>query len=88
MASWPVTAIPLGSRGVGSAAAESPAAIKLLAGCVQQLRRAAQPQLQSLDMPDRCTCNVCQTLQSFLAHPDEVQTLALGDHKDAEHGFR
>ncbi|DBA68337.1 TPA: hypothetical protein ACH3X2_013648 [Trebouxia sp. C0005] len=68
--------------------AESPAAIKLLAGCVQQLRRAAQPQLQSLDMPDRCTCNVCQTLQSFLAHPDEVQTLALGDHKDAEHGFR
>ncbi len=86
MLSWPDTAVPLGLRGVGSAAAESPAAIKLLAGCVQQLRQAAQS--QPLDMQDVCTCNVCQMLQSFLAHPDQTQTLTLGGRQEAEHGIR
>ena len=88
MPSWPVTAVLLGLRVVGSAAAESPAAIKLLAGCVQQLRQAAQPQPQPLDMQDRCTCNACQLLQSFLAHPDQTQSLPLGSHEEAEHGIR
>ncbi len=85
MPSWPVPAVPLVLRGIGFAAAESPVAIKLMAGCVQQLRQAAQP--QPLDIQDRCTCNVCQMLQSFLAHPDQTQTLALGGRKEAEHGI-
>ena len=86
MPSWPVTAVFLGSSVVDPAAAESPAAIKLLAGCVQQLGQAAQP--QPLDMQDRCTCNACQLLQSFLAHPDQTQSLPLGRHMEAEHGIR
>ncbi len=78
------------SLGLGSAVAESPAAIKLLAGCVQQLRQAAQPQPQPLDMQQapKCICNICQLLQSFLAHPDQVQILPLGGHAEAEHGIR
>ena len=68
------------------AGAESPAAIKLMAGCVQQLRQAAQP--HQPDMQLRCTCKACQLLQSFLAQPDQAQLLNLGSCKEAEHGIR
>jgi len=58
----------------------------LLAGCVHSLRQAAQP--QQPDIQDRCTCNVCQMLQSFHTHPDQTQILALGGSEEAEHGIR
>ncbi|DBB06171.1 hypothetical protein WJX82_003786 [Trebouxia sp. C0006] len=78
------------AKQAGTSLQESPAAIKLLAGCVQQLRQAAQPQPQPLDMQQapKCICNVCQLLQSFLAHPEQLQSLPLGTQEEAEHGIR
>lgn len=71
-----------------SSIAKSHVAMALLAGCVHQLRQAAQP--QQPDMQERCTCNVCQMLQIFLVHPDQTQTLILGGVKvkEAQHGIR
>ncbi len=69
-------------------AAESHVAMTLLTGCVQQLRHAAQPQQHEMQETALCTCNVCQMLQSFLTHPDQTQTLALGGFKEAQHGIR
>lgn len=62
---------------------DSVAAIKLMAGCIQQLRQAAQ--LQEPDVPKCCTC---QKLQSFLKHPEQMQMLVLGEKKQAQHGIQ
>ena len=57
------------------AAAEYPAAIKLMAGCVHQLQRAAQPQQLSVQQHENCSCDACQTMHKYLAHPDDSQRL-------------
>ena len=63
-------------------------AIKLLARCVQQLKQAAQPHQPDMQQAPKCICDVCQLLQSFLAHPDQAQSLPVGGHEEAEHGIR
>ena len=68
-----------------SAVAESPVAIKRLAGCMQQLRRAALQQQPDVPEDERCTCTSCQMVQQFLKHPDQRQSLALGSADKAQH---
>ena len=60
------------------AVSEYPAAIKLMAGCVLQLRRAAQTGVQQ---PERCTCVSCKKTQKFLEH--QIRATALVWRKDS-----
>ena len=53
--------------------ADSPAAIKLMAGCVWQLQQAAQMQQPSSLLP-RCKCDVCHSVQTFLTGAEDVQS--------------
>lgn len=66
--------------------AESPAAIKLVVGCVQQLRQAVQ--LQKPCAKDRCACTLCEGFQAFLKDPMATQSHGVATSKDAWHVVR
>ena len=51
-------------------------AIKLMAGCVQQLQQAAQMQEPS-SLLHRCTCDVCDSVQTFLTGAEDIQSFKL-----------
>ena len=67
--------------------AESPATIKLLAGCVQKLRRAAQlehvPTLREM-----CGCQACHKLAAFCEQPKLKAEMQLQSQQQAEHVIR
>ena len=67
--------------------AESPAAIKLLAGCIQKLRQAAEvepvPALHEL-----CGCQACQKLAAFLEQAEPTAEIELKSQQQAHHAIR
>lgn len=67
--------------------AESPAAIKLVVGCVQQLRQAALLQ-EPPCAQDRCACTFCTGFQAFLKDPYATWSHGVATSKDAWHVVR
>ena len=67
--------------------AESPAGIKLMAGCVQQLRQAAQLQPPP-SQQHRCPCSTCQSLQACLADPEQKLGHGLLTLGQAQHAIQ
>ena len=50
-------------------AAESPAAIKLVVGCLQQLRQAGQLE-EAPYAQGKCACSFCQSIHACLNDPE------------------
>ena len=67
--------------------AELPAAIKLLAGCVQKLRRAAQLEREPA-LRDMCGCQACQKLAAFCEQPKATAEVQLQSQQQAQHVIR
>ena len=55
-----------------------------MAGCVQQLRQAAQLQ-EPCCAEDRCACGICQSLQAFLKDPEANPSNGVRTSANAQH---
>ena len=66
--------------------ADSPAALKLVAGVVQKLKQAAQ--LQPVPaLHEMCSCQACHCLSAFLEQPEQDAEVALHSKERAQHAI-